>query len=207
MMRKELYLVLAVSLIAGCSGHVELGNGDGTDGGGKVDGSGGGIGVMMGAEPDGGSTTTEPDGGSTTEPSEAGIVASGDGGSCFPDCELEAGSGPPPDGGTIEVADGGYTPCGGAECGPGESCIATTTTGGPCEPPGDGGTCPKGTTLEGGCCVSPPETVYVCQITPAKCSGGVLTCGCSTSQLCNPSNACSCNGVKDNVLDCECEAP
>jgi hypothetical protein len=199
---KILYLVPAL-LLGGCSGVVDLGNGD--------SGSEAGVGNQE-RSPDAGSSVlatdeagqvVEPDsgigqvsgpgGGASTEPSDAGISSLD--GNCLPNCSLEAG---PP-------FDGGYTLCGETECGPGESCVATNTSGGPCIPPGDGGSCPKGTVLDGGCCVAAPSTLYVCQITPASC-GGELTCACSSS-LCSASDGCFCAGVTNNVLTCNCEAP
>jgi len=226
MIREALYLVLAIPFLGACSGKVDLGNGDGTDASGNeggTSGSGGssgssGGGSVMGGSGMGGSSgssgsgssgsssggvggmsdeagvgvTMLVEGGVIIGESEAGMVSGGGDASCFPDCMLDAGL-------------GGYTLCGKTECGPGESCIATQTSGGPCVPPGMGGTCPKGTTLEGGCCVATPATSYVCQITPSAC-GGALTCGCSTS-LCDMKDGCFCSGVKGNVLRCDCAAP
>jgi hypothetical protein len=202
MIRNGLYLVFAVSLMGGCSGDlVPLGNGPSAEGGTESGGQ-----SHTGTPGEAGSMIEPAEGGIGVEPTDASIgVPPEDGGvSCFPDCLPDA---EPEDGGSMigEGPDSGLTLCGATECGPGESCIATQTSGGPCLMPGDGGTCPKGTTNEGGCCVATPPTFYVCQITPPSC-GGELTCGCSKS-LCPSDNACSCTGVKDNVLSCQCEAP
>jgi hypothetical protein len=226
MIREALYLVLAIPFLGACSGKVDLGNGNDTDGGGNEggtsssngaggsssggtvtggsgmggsggSGSGGGGpssgGVVVGSSDEAGVGVTMLDeGGVIIGASEAGVASGGGDASCFPDC-------------VVDASLGGYTLCGKTECGPGESCIATQTSGGPCLPPGTGGTCPKGTTLDGGCCVATPATSYVCQITPPAC-GGALTCGCSTS-LCDMKDGCFCSGVKDNVLRCDCAAP
>jgi hypothetical protein len=205
MIRNALYLMVAASFLCACSGKVDLGNGpeggagdDGSGGSVKTGGSGstlddGGSGSTMITPDDSGTTSVgSADGGSSVEPTDASVGTSE--ASCFPDCMLDAGA-----------PDGGFTLCGETECGPGESCVVTTTSGGPCLMPEDGGSCPKGTTLEGGCCVATPTPSYVCQITPASC-GGELTCGCSAS-LCHKSDGCFCAGVSDNVLTCNCEAP
>jgi hypothetical protein len=199
MIRNALYLIRAVASVSGCSGKIPLGNGPGN--GDAAAGAEGGPGhSVMGGDQD--ATTmmvgddagigVGPNGDATTREIDAGTSVGPDGGSCFPDCTIDAGIGVGPTDASIPDASvGGFTPCGGAECGPGESCVATTDVGGP--PCFDGGPC------------STPLPNYVCQITPHACKGD-LTCGCSAS-LCLKTEGCFCAGVKDNVLSCTCEVP
>jgi len=105
--------------------------------------------------------------------------------------------GGPPD----VVGDAGGGPCGTTSCNPGEMCVQTTTSGGACFAPSDGGACPPGTVMQGSCCVN-MSTTSACQPIPAAC-GGSPSCACASTAC----GGCLCQGTTAGVLSCACLAP
>ena len=90
--------------------------------------------------------------------------------------------------------------CGG--CAVGDVCVVTTSSGGPCIQPGDGGVCPDGTVVPPNSCCSNTSVSVQCQPRPAACTGP-LTCGCAIS-------LCSCNqcsSASGSTVDCVCAFP
>jgi hypothetical protein len=108
------------------------------------------------------------------------------------------------DGGGGSGGGGGSsgTSCGDAACGAAQVCVRTQTLGGAQNCPGDGGTCPQGYELVGGCCVMTP--VWNCVARPAGC-GASVTCACATGTLCMSGQVCSM--PRDNQIDCTLLAP
>ncbi len=136
------------------------------------------------------------DGGSDVSPppdSGADVIGPPDAGSDV----ISVDVGPPFDG---PIPDGSVA-CGAMVCAAGNTCVVTTTSGGPCLLPMDGGACPPGMVKEGACCVFYSVT-YACAPTPPGCGGGP-TCGCAKS-LCG---GCMCSGSMGDDLDCTCLAP
>ena len=91
--------------------------------------------------------------------------------------------------------------CGG--CAVDHICVVTTTFGGACRRPGDGGTCPgAGEPDESGCCSS-SSTSKSCEPVPSAC-GASATCGCAAF-LCDCEGLpASCDGVFGTTLSCTC---
>jgi hypothetical protein len=109
----------------------------------------------------------------------------------------------PPDTGMFKCGDLTCFSCGTATCTSGDVCVASTTTGGACEMPGDGGTCPNGMTVPPDECCDNSSTSYACQRLPVAC-GGAATCECAAS-LCV--DGARCTGVAGTTLACELDAP
>jgi hypothetical protein len=107
------------------------------------------------------------------------------------------------DGGMMDTtpADVMGPPCNGMTCNPGEVCVVTTTSGGPCLQPDDAGACPPGSQKNGMCCTF-TSTQSACQPLPAACAG-VPSCACASS-LCT---GCMCQGASSSEVDCFCAAP
>jgi hypothetical protein len=166
-------------------------------------------GVASTALPDGGCVAAPVAGGSCTP----GVPACGTGSSCSTTdwtcdpstktwdavedniaCLADAGRGPEDAGGS----DAGSTPCGTSSCSGGEVCVETTSGGGACLAPADGGACPG--TGTGPCCNS--YTSYVCSPRPAGC-GADVSCACAKA-LCGDGGVGvgGCQSGTGSVLQC-----
>jgi len=99
------------------------------------------------------------------------------------------------------AADGGAM-CGSNTCAPNEVCVRTQTLGGAQLCPQDGGTCPGGYDLVGGCCVMTPG--WSCAARPSGC-GATVTCACAMTTLCTSGHTCSM--ARENEIDCTLLAP
>jgi len=99
----------------------------------------------------------------------------------------------------VAVDAGGSDSCGG--CPAGDVCVVTTSSGGPCMQPGDGGVCPGGQVVPPGSCCDNSSVSAACQPRPSACTGG-LSCGCAAS-LCS----CMCSSAAGSTLQCTCAFP
>ncbi len=89
-------------------------------------------------------------------------------------------------------------------CNGAELCKASRTVGGAAlPPPTDGGSCPPGTHVENGSCLS--DWNYACVPTPSACGTGPITCLCAGS-LCTATSAL-CVAAPGAQIGCEVEAP
>jgi len=102
----------------------------------------------------------------------------------------------PPDAG----ADAGPDPCGG--CSASEICVVTTSSGGACEQPGDGGVCPNGQVVDPDSCCDNSSTSASCEPRPGACIKSSLPCGCAAS-LCS----CMCLSASESTVQCACDYP
>ncbi|HEY5448899.1 MAG TPA: hypothetical protein VIQ54_09120 [Polyangia bacterium] len=98
-------------------------------------------------------------------------------------------------------SDGG-TMCGSNACAPNQICLRTQTVGGAQLCPQDGGSCPDGYDLVGGCCVMTPG--WSCVARPGGC-GATVTCACAMATLCTGGQTCT--TPRENEIDCTLLAP
>jgi len=68
--------------------------------------------------------------------------------------------------------------------------------------PQDGGSCPDGYDLVGGCCVMTPG--WSCVARPGGC-GATVTCACAMATLCTGGQTCT--TPRENEIDCTLLAP
>jgi hypothetical protein len=96
------------------------------------------------------------------------------------------------------VTDAGSTPCGTSACTPDQVCVETTSGGGACLSPPDGGVCPGSAT--GPCCNT--YVGYACAPRPAAC-GANLTCACAKA-LCGDGGpgVGGCQTGSGSILQC-----
>ena len=105
-------------------------------------------------------------------------------------------------GGGSNDAAAGDTTCGSNTCAPNQICLRTQTLGGARLCPEDGGTCPDGYDLTGGCCVMTPG--WSCVARPSGC-GATVTCACAMATLCTAGHTCTM--ARENEIDCTLLAP
>jgi hypothetical protein len=98
--------------------------------------------------------------------------------------------------------DAAGTACGSSTCAATQVCVRTQTQGGAVLCPQDGGQCPDGYDLSGGCCVMTPS--YGCVARPSAC-GAAVTCACAMATLCTAGHTCTM--PRDNEIDCTLLAP
>ncbi len=89
--------------------------------------------------------------------------------------------------------------CGG--CAAGDVCVVTTSSGGACMRPGDGGVCPNGQVIPPDQCCDNTTVTAACERRPGACGGG-LSCACAAT-LC----ACECLSTLGSTVECACFAP
>jgi len=178
------------------------GAGTGSGGGGGLDGAGGYPGT-------GGHDISPVPCGSTMCPLTFVCCDACDGArTCSPTCT------PPtcPDGGAgggggMSAVDAGQTdaqsdaagslPCGTMTCGPQEACV-TPPGPGTCLMP-DGGQCPVGTSLTGGCCL--PRLDPSCVAIDRPCNASAVTCACFSKDPCG-SSLCAAATIQGRNVMC-----
>jgi hypothetical protein len=87
--------------------------------------------------------------------------------------------------------------CGTMTCGPQEACVHPPGPG-TCLMP-DGGQCPSGTSLMGGCCL--PPLIPSCVAIDRPCSGPTVTCACFSTNPCG-SQLCAGASFQGRVVMC-----
>jgi hypothetical protein len=118
----------------------------------------------------------------------------------FPtDCN--GGDVPPVD---ARLADASGVACGDRTCAPGQVCVRTESSGGPCQPVPDGGVCPPNTVPNGPCCIAYGVT-YACADRPAGCDP--LSCGCAGTLCGAGPGGCPCVNATATQLECACRFP